>query len=527
MVSNNIILSSALRGTLLSIGRTERVIDDITLRLASGLKINSALDKPSSFFAAKALQNTASDHARLLDGISQSVRTVQEAITGLEGVSKLVDQAETIVKSSKEYLESGETDPAVFEETVNSSPQALFRQINSARPDVYFRLNESGGPIIDSGVGTGGPVGANYNSGATPGAPALYTNNGTFSVNFDGINDRIQVNDSNLINLGTVTARTVELVFNANTTAGRQILYEEGAQVNGLTIYIDNGLLYFTAEDDNGANRYADLNVNVPIVAGQTYHAAFTLNFTTQRFTGYLDGIEVGFENLTGDVLFPAHSGDIGIGGMNGAAQFHDGESGGNNGFNFNGRISDVAIYNKVISEAVLLNHAESLNASTIQRFRNSEYENVLNQLDRLVVDAHYNGINLLFNDNLTTNFNSEHTSTLTTKGQNFSARGLGLSRFDFNDINDINLILEQLADAKTQIRNFSNTLVTDLSVINLRSDFTQQKINTHRSGADDLIVADQNQEGANLLATQTRLSLGITALSLAAQSQGSTLRLF
>jgi flagellin len=47
------------------------------------------------------------------------------------------------------------------------------------------------------------------------------------------------------------------------------------------------------------------------------------------------------------------------------------------------------------------------------------------------------------------------------------------------------------------------------------------------KAGAGDLVNADQNEEGANLLALQTRQQLGVTALSLAAQSQQSVLRLF
>ena len=51
--------------------------------------------------------------------------------------------------------------------------------------------------------------------------------------------------------------------------------------------------------------------------------------------------------------------------------------------------------------------------------------------------------------------------------------------------------------------------------------------MNTLQTGASNLTLADTNQEGANLLALQTRQSLAETALSLAAQSQNSVLRLF
>ena len=76
-------------------------------------------------------------------------------------------------------------------------------------------------------------------------------------------------------------------------------------------------------------------------------------------------------------------------------------------------------------------------------------------------------------------------------------------------------------------VRNFGSTLANDLSVIQARETFTKGIINTLTEGSDKLTVADQNEEGAKLLALQTRQSLGVTALSLASQSQQSILRLF
>jgi flagellin-like hook-associated protein FlgL len=65
------------------------------------------------------------------------------------------------------------------------------------------------------------------------------------------------------------------------------------------------------------------------------------------------------------------------------------------------------------------------------------------------------------------------------------------------------------------------------LSVVQTRQDFTKATINTLRTGADNLVLADTNEEGANLLALQTRQQLSTTALSLAAQAAQNVLRLF
>ena len=65
------------------------------------------------------------------------------------------------------------------------------------------------------------------------------------------------------------------------------------------------------------------------------------------------------------------------------------------------------------------------------------------------------------------------------------------------------------------------------MSIVQNRTDFTKAMVNTLQTGADNLVLADTNEEGANLLALQTRQSLSTTSLSLAAQSAQNVLRLF
>ena len=71
-----------------------------------------------------------------------------------------------------------------------------------------------------------------------------------------------------------------------------------------------------------------------------------------------------------------------------------------------------------------------------------------------------------------------------------------------------------------------SYTLVSSAPLQN-RQDFTKAMIGTLKGGADQLTLADANEEGANLLALNTRQQLSQTALSLAAQAQQEVLRLF
>lgn len=523
---NDIVLSSAVRASVLSLQSTSRLIDLTTLRLASGLKVNSALENPQNFFAAQSLKNTANDYNRLIDGISQSSRTVEAALIGVESGIKLLDQAEAVMTRSKEKLILGETDGAIYEEAIDASLPPLSSQIASANPDVYYPLND-GGPTADD-LGVGGGVNATYNGGVTTGAAAIYSNGGTASADFDGNNGRVQVDDSNLINLGSHEERTVELVFNADDVVSRQVLYEEGGTVNSLGIYIDNNQVYFVGTDQGawGPNSaQGPNNISAAIEAGETYHVAFVFNSTQNRFEGYINGASINSVTVN-NTDFPDHNGDVGIGVARGGLWFDDGSTNGG-GFNFNGRISDVAIYNTTLTNAQLLAHANSLDSTTTIRYRHHDFDNILDNLGTLIEDASYRGVNLLDNDNLITDFNPEGRSNLTTEGINLRGILEGIPRFDFTDLSQFDEAINKVREAREALRAYATTLASDLNIIQTRQDYTKDKVNTLKSGADDLTVADQNEEGANLLALSTRQRLGVTALNLVAVSGAEVLRLF
>lgn len=525
-MANDVTLGNAVRNTVTSINRTQAALDRTSLRLATGLKVNSALDNPLNFFTAKSLSARALDFSKLLDGIGQSIRTLEETLAGVEALQKLLQQGRAIAERSRDAINAGSTDTSIVPVSVNTPLPSLNTEILTDLPVTYYRLNETAGPIVD--YGTLAPVAAAYSGGASANAPPLYTNEPQPSVSFDGINDVITVADANHINSAATPARTVELVFNANTTTARQILYEEGAGQNGFAIYIDNGLLYFTAEDNIGGQRFLDLNINTPIVAGQTYHAAFVFHGPSRSFSGYLNGAEVGrVTGFNSEGTFPVHTGNIAIGAMDDGAQFHDGNSTAANGFYFNGRISDVAIYNRGLSETDLTRHAQSINATTSTLIINSEYNSLLEQINLLTLDASYRGINLLAGEDLRTDFNEDRSNFLISKGVDFSFEGLGLIDRSFNSIQSIESIIDSLDVAIKKVRDYGRSITSDLSIIKIRNDFTRNLVTNHLGGADDLTVADQNEEGANLLATQTRLALAQTSLSLATQSQASVLQLF
>ena len=80
---------------------------------------------------------------------------------------------------------------------------------------------------------------------------------------------------------------------------------------------------------------------------------------------------------------------------------------------------------------------------------------------------------------------------------------------------------------AITTVRAQTETFGTNSSTIQTRQAFEQNMINTLQTGASNLVLADQNQESANLLTLQTQQQLEISALSIANQANQSVLKLF
>jgi flagellin-like hook-associated protein FlgL len=158
-----------------------------------------------------------------------------------------------------------------------------------------------------------------------------------------------------------------------------------------------------------------------------------------------------------------------------------------------------------------------------------TQYNQVLAQIDQLSTDSGFNGVNLLAGQSLQVVFNVSRTSSLVLQGVTFNSAGLGISQAASNFQTNTSLAnaSSQLTASLTSLQNQAASFGTNLSVIQIRQSFTSATINTLQTGASNLTLADTNQEGANLLALQTRQSLAETALSLAAQSQNSVLRLF
>jgi flagellin len=174
-----------------------------------------------------------------------------------------------------------------------------------------------------------------------------------------------------------------------------------------------------------------------------------------------------------------------------------------------------------------------AIGASSTRGTLQGNYNGLLTQISQLAADSGYNGVNLLQGDSLTIDFNPTGTSALTITGVTYNAAGLGLSAIagsggtSFQSDNQLATTVASLNAALATVQSQTETFGTNASTISTRQTFETALINTLQTGATNLVVADQNQESANLLTEQTQQQLEISALSIANQANQSVLKLF
>jgi flagellin-like hook-associated protein FlgL len=378
-----ITLSAGVRQSLSALQSAATQSSTIQNRLATGKKVNSALDNPASFFTASGLNNRASDLGRLLDDMGQAVKTLQAADKGISSISKLVENAQSIAKQAK-----------------------------------AFKREES------------------------------------------------QVTGAASADIST--ADTLDtLGFGDGSTLTLTITGENGAADDVTTLTITTGSALDVDDILTALNGADGTNVSAKVVDGQ-------LQITDEK----------------GRELTLASSDADGLASLVGSETSAD------------------------ATEDKRVNYQEDL-------------DNLMTQIDQLAKDSSYNGVNLLDGDDLTVQFNENGSSKLTISGSDMSSAGLEIDELTVDTDANIDAALKSLKGAVDELRSQASTFGSNLSVVQNRQDFTKGMVDTLTSGADALVVADPNEEGANLLALQTRSQLAQTTLSMASQADQAVLRLF
>src|SRR4051794_5034157 len=543
---SGIVLSSSVRQNLLSLQSTADLLATTQNRLATGKKVNTALDNPTNYFTASALDSRASDISNLLDGVSNGVQVLQAANTGITSLQKLVDSAKSVAN------------------------QALQTPVGYST-----RANITSGAITRAGVGVDGSdlrglgtvtntikTGTLVSVGAGPGTVAAATALDTLGTGGTALVD----GDSITVNGKTITfnlANTTTTLTSSTDAFGNVTLFTKSAgtkaAVSDLLSAIDTaagnsgtGAVASTVANSGGATSALQLNTGV--------------NSDLTLAGGALTklGLTAGTTNRTGDTLTFASLG----GGLATVVTFGDGTGGtvktlndlnnqlaGDNlsaSIDSSGKLTistsnDYASYALPTVAGTATSQAEGafktsngavtvatpIKDPTSQATRQSlvsQYNNIIAQITTTAQDASFNGVNLLGGDTLKLTFNETGKSTLTITGVSFGAPGLGLGNLvsgtDFIDNASANKVLSTLNTASSSLRAQASAFGSNLSIVQIRQDFSKNLINVLQTGSANLTLADTNEEAANSQALSTRQSIAVSALSLANQSQQSVLQL-
>lgn len=387
-----IYLSAAVRQNLSSLQSTADMMSKTQNILATGLKVNSALDNPSSFFTASALNNRASDLDGLLDDMGQSIQTLKAADEGIKSITKLVEAAKG--KANQALQSSSTADRARYASEYN----ALLDQIEGLAKDAGY----SGKNLL---AGTGNGLGVVFNE------------SGTSKLNISAV-DYTDISSDSSLGLKRQSAPG---------TASPASVTISGAELHAATAW--------TSDD----------TLTIQTASGSTLSNSIALSQGAS---------ENGTAMLTANAINSA-----GIDGLS-------------------------AVWN-MGAESVTITYAHD---------------------DIIIDDNDLSGGNL---------------ATKTTS--NFVAGTAG----DFATDELINQALGELNNALSTLRSQASTFGTNLSVVETRQNFTKSLINALEEGAGKLTLADTNEQGANLLALQTRQQLSSTSLSFASQADQNVLRLF
>ncbi|MGH9622198.1 MAG: flagellin, partial [Bryobacteraceae bacterium] len=481
--------------------------------LATGNKVNSALDNPTNYFTAQSLNNRASDISNLLDAIGNGVQVLQAANTGITSLQSLVDSAKSIanqvLQSPLGYdTKSNVTSAALTGATATNLLDAATSPVTGS---VVKNDDTTTAVAITSSTLLSGTAGTSSNdlaTGITTG-DTLVVNGTTFTF--------VAGSTSSGTNIG-IGDNVGDLLSTINTAVGTTSSISAGAitftpPAAGLT-------LSGTALAALGLTTTGDGLTGETLTIGATGGGTatnITFGFGSDQIST-LNGLNTALaaNNLQATI---DSTGKINITTSNDAASATIGTIGGT-------AAAASAAFNGLTAAAAVAD----ANSQATRTGLVSQYNNVLAQIDTTAQDASFNGINLLNGDTLKLTFNETGKSTLSITGVTFSSTGLGLSALtagtDFLDNASANKAITALDAASTTLRSEASTLGSNLSIVQIRQDFNQNLINVLQTGSSNLTLADTNEEAANSQALSTRQSIAISALALANQSQASVLQL-
>jgi flagellin-like hook-associated protein FlgL len=494
---SDVVLSAGVRQNLLSLQKTAEMMSSTQNRLATGKKVNSALDNPSNFFTSVSLQARASDLSALLDSMSNGIKTLESTDNGLKAITRTVESMQSIARQARQdkstSITAGTNTFTGTNTSTSTNNQISFDLGNGVSVDVstYTSINATS-TTLESTVGTYNTdlsaVGFSIDDGNGADAITFQAGSVTLAAKVQDINDDLNTAGSTV--RAEVDAGKIKLVNNS----GKDITV---AGAGAATLGFGAG----NTTSSNGTQA-----VSVALTEQQLADSINSNAALSGKVRASVDSVsgDLKFDNMTTTAITIAGATSTDITG--------------------------------VAANTYSLAAGTAATTSNVRQSLLNQFNDLKTQLNKLADDASFNGVNLLAGDKLKLTFNENGTSFIDIQGKNpdgtpfgaVSASTLGLDGvYDFSDDTDLDALLTAVGTSLITLRTQASQYGTNLTSVQNRQDFTKAMINTLQTGADNLVLADTNEEGANMLALQTRQQLSSTALSLASQADQAVLRLF
>ncbi|EME70284.1 flagellin-like protein [Paramagnetospirillum caucaseum] len=518
---SDVTLTSAVRSNLLALQSTQGLVNRTQGRLSTGLKVGSAIDDPVAYFQSKALSDRASDFQGKKDNIDQGVSSLSTALQGISGVSTLVKQLKGLA------LNAQSASSAQIGSLVQQF-NALRSQLDNLALDTQYQ-----GQNLVAGAGQTLTVSFSNLTGSTlevtsvdvrVGATGLniskaVTSNGGFQLNFQ---------DASSVSLGEGVVRTTYAGTAVALTSGLYT-FSYGSAVMSFTVYSAGSLTEqgtdfqaFTtttavANGDSFAFRVStEANGDTfDITAGSVQNG----NRLAIEYSGSASGgisaaaiaigstITVGFNGLTGSGLA---SGNYTFSYAGETLSFTVG-SAGNTGTTF----TTTDTFTNGVSSALSLTLGTAGGVGTGSLLVGNSTGSLTAATGKV------RGVAFASGGDLTIAYGAQVSSRQTLTNVS------GQYVLDSKLTGVVQGLVTKLDENLQTLRAHAQNLGTNVALLNTRLDFTKNYVDLLQSGSGKLTLADLNEEGANLLALQTRQQLGIQALSFAGQNEKSILSLF
>jgi flagellin len=240
----DVVLSASVRQNLLSLQSTADLLSTTQNRLASGKKVNTALDNPTNFFTAAGLDSRASDINNLLDGIGNGVQILQAANTGITSLNKLIDTAKSIANQALQtpvgYSTKSNVSTSISGATAEDLRGTTSFVNTVANSNVLYSGAAGGSTAVTGGSLLGGISASLVGSVAKAGDNVALLSNGLTLINASASASTALVGNAQPVDGDTITVNGNTITFRAGSPPANTAV-ASGSGVTGNIVTDGNG----------------------------------------------------------------------------------------------------------------------------------------------------------------------------------------------------------------------------------------------------------------------------------------------